>query len=227
MGIFDYFNGRAEKQRVRRAEKVRIKFGSHPGLTQPMLDALANANTMPDKDDVELYLLAVPEGAEPTRVSIHFIFSATRTEIAVLFPDGLSLLSREAGKDKNKQKFPPIGGQLPFWGIQNIEVVKMNSGDAALVVTGSDGKTPYRFSYSNTDHEEIKSLARDINEARALDAQRRSARAVAQSPTVSIDSSLPKEEQLKALRQMREMTGMPDDAYYAMVRSVEEGASKE
>ena len=36
-------------------------------------------------------------------------------------------------------------------------------------------------------------------------------------------SSLPREGQLEALQQMREMTGMPDDAYAPLVREVEAG----
>lgn len=222
MGLFDFVHGRTENQRTRRAEKIRAKFGSHTGLTPAMLDALTRANDMPDEDCIELYQLAVPEGAEPTRVSLGYILKEARHQVCVLFPDGLSIVSREGGKQKKTgEKFPVAGAQLPFWGIQKVETMTLQNGDTALIVTGSDGKTPYRFFYVYLDSEEITSFVEDLNAARRVDAQKR-----ATLPDATVTSSLSQEEQLAALRQMRDLTNMPDDAYQAGVRTIREGRSQ-
>lgn len=92
---------------------------------------------------------------------------------------------------------------------------------AALVVTGSDGTNPYQLAYVLSDAAEIESFAQDLQAARTADAQTRAAQ-----PDARVTSSLPREEQLEALQQMREMTGMPDDAYAALVREVEEGRTR-
>lgn len=126
-----------------------------------MLEALARANDVPDESLIELYRLAVPEGAEPTRVSVGYVIAQQREQVAVLFPDGLSILSRE-----------------------------------------------------------IDPFAQDLQATRTADAQTR-----APQPDARMTSSLPREEQLAALQQVREMTGMPDDAYAALVREVEAGGA--
>ncbi|ALB02724.1 hypothetical protein M3D63_03225 [Kocuria palustris] len=72
-----------------------------------------------------------------------------------------------------------------------------------------------------SDAAEIESFAQDLQAARTADAQTRAAQ-----PDVRVTSSLPREEQLAALQQMREMTGMPDDAYAALVREVGEGRTR-
>lgn len=69
-----------------------------------MLEALARANDVPDESLLELYRLAVPEGADPTRVSVGCFIAQQREQVAVLFPDRLSILSREIGKQKNGEK---------------------------------------------------------------------------------------------------------------------------
>ena len=106
---------------------------------------------------------------------------------------------------------------MPFWGIQSVEVRTLQNADTALLVSGSDGTTPYQLGFILTDAVEIKSFAEDLEAARKADAQRR-----AERPKVNIDSSLSPEEQHTALRQMREMTNMPDDAYEAAVRRIKE-----
>lgn len=185
-----------------------------------MLEALTRANDVPDESLLELYRLAVPEGAEPTRVSVGYFISQQREQVAVLFPDGLSILAREIGK-KNGEKHPVVGAQAPFWGIQSVEIRVLQDQDAALVVTGSDGTNPYQLAYVLSDAAEIESFTQDLQAARAADAQTR-----ATKPDARVTSSLSQEEQLAALRQMREMTGMPDDAYAALVREVEEGRTR-
>lgn len=72
-----------------------------------------------------------------------------------------------------------------------------------------------------SDAAEIESFAQDLQAARTAGAQTRAAR-----PYARMTSSLPREEQLAALRQMREMTRMPDDAYAALVRGAEEGRTR-
>ncbi|MCT1591452.1 hypothetical protein [Kocuria palustris] len=131
---------------------------------------------MPDESLIELYRLAVPEGAEPTRVSVGYVIAQQREQVAVLFPDGLSILSREIGKQKNGEKFQVVGAKAPFWGIESVDVRVLQDQGAA-------------------------------------------------QPDARMTSSLPREEQLAALQQMREMTGMPDDAYAALVREVEAGGA--
>lgn len=233
MGLQDFIFGRTDKQRAKRAEKIRKRFGTDPSLSPPMLEALTRANTVPEESQLELYRLAVPDGAEPTRASFGFLLKEGRDEVAVLFPDGLSILSRDAGKQKNGERFPLAGAQVPFWGIQSVEMHTLQNDDAALVVTGSDGSRPYQLAYVNSDSEEVASFAEDLEAARRADAQRRAGAqgpagrpSVTGQPSVTIDSSLPPEEQLEALRQMREMTGMPDDAYEALVRKVNEGLTE-
>ncbi|SMX70660.1 hypothetical protein [Brevibacterium linens] len=218
MGLQDLIFGRTAKQRARRAEKIQKKFGSDPTLTPAMLEALKRANDVPDKDQIELYRLAVPEGAEPTRVSVGLLTREARDQVAVLFPDGLSILGREAGKQKNGEKFPVKGAQVPFWGIQSVDVRTLRDTETALIVTGNDGSRPYQLVYIIADYVEVGSFAKDLEAARAADAQRR-----AGQPSATVTSSLSQEEQLAALQQMREMTGMPADAYEAAVRQVREG----
>lgn len=186
-----------------------------------MLEALARANDVPDESLLELYRLAVSAGAEPTRGSVGCFIAQQREQVSVLFPDGLSILSREIGKQKNGEKFPVVGAQAPFWGIESVDVRVLQDQDAALVVTGSDGRNPYQLAYVLSDAAEIESFAQDLQAARTADAQTRAARLDAR-----VTSSLPREEQHAALRQMREMTGMPDDAYAALVREVEEGRTR-
>lgn len=53
-----------------------------------MLEALARANDVPDESLIELYRLAVPEGAEPTRVSVGYVIAQQREQVAVLFRTG-------------------------------------------------------------------------------------------------------------------------------------------
>ena len=119
------------------------------------------------------------------------------------------------------EKFPAVGAQAPFWGIESVDVRVLQDHDAALVVTGSDGRNPYQLAYVLSDAAEIEFFAQDLQAARTADAQTRAARLDAR-----VTSSLPREEQHAALRQMREMTGMPDDAYAALVREVEEGRTR-
>ena len=92
---------------------------------------------------------------------------------------------------------------------------------AALVVTGSDGTNPYQLAYVLFDAAEIEFFAQDLQAARTADAQTRAAQ-----PDARVTSSLPREEQLAVLRQMRETTGMPDDAFAVLVREVEEGRTR-
>lgn len=54
MGLQDLIFGRTEKQRARRVEKTRTKYGAPPSLTPPMLEALARANDVPDESLMEL-----------------------------------------------------------------------------------------------------------------------------------------------------------------------------
>lgn len=182
-----------------------------------MLEVLTKANDVPDETKIALYKEAVPAGADPTRVSLAFQLEESLHQVAVLFPDGLSIFTRKHGKQKNGEPHPITGAQMPFWGIQSVEIRTLQNADTALIVSGSDGKQPYRLAYLNTDAKEIKSFAEDLEAARKADAQRR-----AERPRVNIDSSLSPEEQLKALQQMREMTNMPDDAYEAAVRKIKE-----
>lgn len=217
MGLFDYIYGRTDKQRTRRVEKVREKFGSHEGLTGPMLTALAAANDMPDEKHIKLYQLSVPAGAVPDRVSLGYVLENSRYDMAVLFPDGISMFAAEYETVKKGEEPPTGGAQIPFWGITDAEVVLMDSGVSALIISGSDGKRPYRLGYINYDNKEIKSLLEDLNSARRADAQKR-----AERPKVNIDTSLPPEEQLAAAKQMRDIGAIPEDVYQATVRTVRE-----
>ena len=126
-----------------------------------MFESLARANDVPDESLIDFSRLAVSEGAEPTSVSVGCFIAQQREQVAVLFPDGLSILSRE-----------------------------------------------------------IDPFAQDLQATRTADAQTRAAQ-----PDARVTSSLPREQQHAALRQMREMTGMPDDAYAALVREVEAGGA--
>ena len=217
MGLQDFIFGRTDKQRAKRAEKIRQKFGSDPDLTPAMLEVLTKTNDMPNEPKVALYKEAVPAGIEPTRVSVGYQDEEGIHQVAVLFPGGLSILSQKRGKQKNGEPHPIAGAQVPFWGIQSVEVRTLQNADTALLVSGSDGTTPYQLGFILTDAVEIKSFAEDLEAARKADAQRR-----AERPKVNIDSSLSPEEQHTALRQMREMTNMPDDAYEAAVRKIKE-----
>ncbi|GLU86140.1 hypothetical protein ACUXJ6_000019 [Kocuria palustris] len=67
-----------------------------------MLEALARANDVPDESLLELYRLAVSEGAE---------------------------------------KFPVVGAQGPFWGIESVDVRVLQDQDAALVREVEEGRT--------------------------------------------------------------------------------------
>lgn len=225
MGLQDWIYGRTDKQRAKRAEKIRQEFGSDPDLTPAMLEVLTKTNDMPNEPKVALYKEAVPAGIEPTRVSVGYQDEEGIHQVAVLFPGGLSILSQKRGKQKNGEPHPIAGAQVPFWGIQSVEVHTLQNADTGLLISGSDGQRSYRLGYVITDAAEIKSLAEEIEAGRQADA-RRQAEAQAQSqsdqPKVNINSSLSAEEQLTALRQMREMTNMPDDAYEAAVRQIKE-----
>ena len=72
MGLQDFIFGRTDKQRAKRAEKIRQKFGSDPDLTPAMLEVLTKTNDMPNEPKVALYKEAVPAGIEPTRVSVGY-----------------------------------------------------------------------------------------------------------------------------------------------------------
>ena len=188
-----------------------------------MLEALTRANDVPNEPKIALYKEAVPAGAEPTRVSVGYQVEEGIHQVAVLFPDGLSILSQKRGKQKNGEPHPIAGAQVPFWGIQSVEVRTLQNADTALLVSGSDGNRPYRLGYVLTDAAEIKSLAEDIEAGRQADARSQAeAQSQTDQPRVNIDSSLSADEQLTALRQMREMTNMPDDAYEAAVRRIKE-----
>lgn len=119
------------------------------------------------------------------------------------------------------EKFPVLGAQAPFWGIDSVDVRALQDQDAALVVTGSDGPNPYQLACVLSDAAEIESFAQDLQAARTADAQTRAAR-----PYARMTSSLPREEQHAALPQMREITGMPDDAFAVLVGEVEEGRTR-
>ena len=223
MGLLDWINGRTDKQRAKRAEKIRQTFGSDTELSPAMLEALTRANDVPNEPKIALYKEAVPAGAEPTRVSVGYQVEEGIHQVAVLFPDGLSILSQKRGKQKNGEPHPIAGAQVPFWGIQSVEVRTLQNADTALLVSGSDGNRPYRLGYVLTDAAEIKSLAEDIEAGRQADARSQAeAQSQTDQPRVNIDSSLSADEQLTALRQMREMTNMPDDAYEAAVRRIKE-----
>lgn len=119
------------------------------------------------------------------------------------------------------EKFPVVGAQAPFWGIESVDVRVLQDQDAALVVTGSDGTNPNQLAYVLSDAAEIESFAQDLQAARTAGAQTRAAQ-----PDARVTSALPREEQHAALPQMREMTGMPDDAFALLVREVEEGRTR-
>ena len=106
-----------------------------------MLEALARANDVPDESLLELYRLAVSAGAVPTRVSVGCFIAQQREQVTVLFPDGLSILSSEIGKQKNGEKFPVVGAQAQFWGIESVDVRVLQDQDAALVREVEEGRT--------------------------------------------------------------------------------------
>lgn len=147
MGPQDLIVSRTDKHRTRRAEKIRRKFGSHPSLTPPLLEALIRANDIPDEALIELYRLAVPDGAEPPRVSVGFLTREVRDQVAVLFPYVLSILGRGAGKEKTGEKSPVKGAQVPLWDIQSVDVRTLRKAETALIVTGGDGSRPYQLAY--------------------------------------------------------------------------------
>ena len=63
MGLLYWINGRTDKQRAKRAEKIRQTFGSDTELTPAMLEALTRANDVPNEPKIALYKEAVPAGA--------------------------------------------------------------------------------------------------------------------------------------------------------------------
>ena len=111
MGLQDFIFGRTDKQRAKRAEKIRQKFGSDPDLTPAMLEVLTKTNDMPNEPKVALYKEAVPAGIEPTRVSVGYQDEEGIHQVAVLFPGGLSILSQKRGKQKNGEPHP-IAGEI-------------------------------------------------------------------------------------------------------------------
>ena len=98
MGLQDWIYGRTDKQRAKRAEKIRQEFGSDPDLTPAMLEVLTKTNDMPNEPKVALYKEAVPAGIEPTRVSVGYQDEEGIHQVAVLFPGGLMDPQPEARK---------------------------------------------------------------------------------------------------------------------------------
>lgn len=225
MGIGDMFYGRGEKARERRAAKIRTKYADFPQMTPELLEVLARSAEMPSKEQVTLYLDAVPTGTVPRRVLIGFKLSDVASYAGVLFDDALSI--RWGGYQKLRDKHLNIRrAELPFWGVQRIEVFG-GDGDDGITVIGSDGKTPYRISCLGFDPQDVKAFAEEAEAARQGYAQRAqrasaSAPAPAESPEtkISIDSTLPPEQQLAALDQMRAVGAVPDAVYQATATKI-------
>lgn len=217
MGVRDFLLGATEKQRARRAEKIRARFGTHPGMTPQMLEVLSAANSTPEDAQVEMYIEAVPEKSTPLRVSVAMDLHSARYQLVVLFPDGLAMLYRPMTAPKKGESPRTMGAILPFRGVENVEI-RRSRNDGMLVVSGSTGTEPYALGYVSADLPELESLLADITAARRAHEAHR-----ATLPRVTIDSSLPPGEQLAAIDQMRQMGAIPDDATYeAMIRHVGE-----
>lgn len=219
------FYGRSAKARERRAVKIRAKYADFPGMTPDLLEVLARAADVPSKEQVELFLEAVPTGTVPRQVLLGFKLSDITFYVGVLFDDGLSI--RWGAKESRKQPLTVQGAELPFWGMQKLEVVS-REGDDGILVTGSDGTTPYRIGCLGFDPQDVQAFAAATEEARQKYVQRPQpqgagspARAESsEQPTVSIDSTLPPEQQLAALEQMRQVGAIPDAVYQATAAKI-------
>lgn len=231
------FYGRSAKARERRAAKIRTKYADFPQMRPDLLEVLALSADVPSKEQVTLYLEAVPTGATPRRVLHGFKLSDVTSYVGVLFDDGLSIRwgSYERVRDKEMKV---QGAELPFWGMQKIETFSVD-GDDGVLVSGSDGTNEYRIGCLGFDPQDVQAFAEATEAARQAYAQRaqRAPAQAAQAPaqgvqaeaqqaparshasagsaqmTVNIDSTLPPGQQLAALEQMRALGAVPDDVY--------------
>ena len=246
------FYGRSAKARERRAAKIRTKYADFPPMRPDVLEVLAQSTDVPSKEQVTLYLEAVPTGATPRRVLHGFKLSEVTSYVGVLFDDGLSI--RWGAYERIRDKEMKVqGAELPFWGMQKVETFS-HEGDDGVLVSGSDGTNAYRIGCLGSDPQDVQAFAEATEAARQAYAQRaqparaqgarssaqpvaqrapaRDAQAPAQRPapegstqmTVNLDSTLPPELQLAALAQMRALGAVPDDVYRATVARIRETA---
>lgn len=186
MGFTDRLLGRTPAQRAKRAEKIRKKFADTEGMTPELLEALTTVSDMPTREDIKLYLSAVPAGARPRRVmkTIH-LGSGTRFCL-VLFDDGLTLRS---GRWEGKE-FRTSGADLPFWGVHAISGHKPDGLLEGIVLRGSDGQHDYHFGIPVDDYKEADEVLTLANEllaayrARPADRQARAATVHHDAPPV-------------------------------------------
>lgn len=221
------FFGRSDKARERRAAKVRATYADFPGMTPELLEVLARTADAPSKEQVSLYVQALPAGATPRR-GLHGLKLSEATFYAcLLFDDGLSLRwgARERMRDK---ELTVQGAELPFWGLQAVEVFSRDGNDGVLV-SGNSGETEYRLGFLGFDPKDVQEFAEEIRTARARYAERSRPAAPAvpapaaqpePEPAISIDSALPPEQQLAALEQMRMVGAIPEDVYRATAAKI-------
>ncbi|MGO1393374.1 hypothetical protein [Agrococcus casei] len=211
MGIADMFYGRSAKARERRAAKVRNKYADVPGMTPELLEPLAQSADMPSRDRVALYLEAVPAGAEPRRV-LHGAKVYTGTSyVGVLFDSGLTMRWGGYGGIRGTE-LEVHGADLPFGGMQKVEIFS-HEGDDGILVSGSDGTNDYSIGCLGFDPQDVQEFAQATVAARDQFVQ-------PASPDINIDSSLPPEQQLAALEQMRSLGAIPEDLYAATAAKI-------
>ncbi len=223
------FYGRGAKARERRAAKIRAKYTDFPQMTPELLEVLAQSADVPSKEQVTLHLEAVPPGATPRRVLHGFKLSEATFYAGVLFDDGLSIRWGAYQRVRDKE-MKVQGAELPFWGMQKVEIFS-HEGDDGILVSGSDGTNNYRIGCLGFDPQDVKAFAEATETARRAYAQR-AQQAPAQRPTsedsaqmtVTIDSTLPPEQQLAALEQMRAVGAVPDAVYHATAARIRESA---
>ena len=237
MGISDMFYGRGAKARERRAAKIRTKYADFPQMRPDLLEVLAQAADVPSKEQVTLYLEAVPTGATPRRVLQGFKLSDATSYVGVLFDDGLRIRWGSYQRVRDKE-MKVQGADLPFWGMQKIETFSIE-GDDGVLVSGNDGTNAYSIGCLGFDPQDVRGFAAATAAARQAYAQR--AQQGAQTPAqpapaqrpasedstqmkVNIDSTLPPEQQLAALEQMRALGAVPEDVYQATAARIRESA---
>lgn len=224
------FYGRSAKARERRAAKIRAKYAGFPQMRPELLEVLAQSADVPTKEQVTLYLQAVPTGATPRRVLHGFKLSDVTSYVGVLFDDGLSI--RWGAYERIRDKEMKVqGAELPFWGMQKVEIFS-REGDDGVLVSGSDGTNDYRIGCLGFDPQDVQAFAEATEAARRTYAQRAQQAPVnrptsgerSSEMTVNIDSTLPPEQQLAALEQMRALGAVPEAVYRGTAARIRETA---
>lgn len=227
MGIGDFLLGRTDKQRAKRAEKMSARYRDHAQMTPEMLHALAWANDEPTKEQVDLYVTAVPAGTLPREVLFALHLSEGMHYVCVLFDDGITL----RWGTYEKKEFRTSGADLPFWGMEQIAGHGQHAEvPEGIVFTGSDGTTPYRLGVMGAYHKDLLGFMDRAHQAltayrarppqqqpRAATRRPDHAPVAGQSRTIEITPDQPPATKLANLEVMRQ-AGLLDAADYERMR---------